>query len=258
MSVACAEILASLTSFSNARLASSDLSTGNILSPCYFNCLVYIVFGSLNWKINSIPWLSYRYCSNLYPNAESYRICNWCLTQKEETKEKSQNSSNSSSSCKKDQDHLHHNHDTKINKIKKNSPKASHDHHPYGSGLRGSMKLQPSGPIKKQRSLDYHHNQVLLSPSSPKSPSLARKRIITNGEKEEAEKIRRTRSEEVSNIKRISNHGITRQVFRNKVRRYKLLDEVSSQWPSWLDYLLATIPIILFFFYIFFEDIIEI
>lgn len=91
------------------------------------------------------------------------------------------------------------------------------------------MKLQPSGPIKKQRSLDYHHNQVLLSPSSPKSPSLARKRIITNGEKEEAEKIRRTRSEEVSNIKRISNHGITRQVFRNKVRRYKLLDEVSSQ-----------------------------
>ncbi|KAM5575480.1 hypothetical protein ABKV19_014440 [Rosa sericea] len=171
----------------------------------------------------------HRYCSNLYPKAESYRICNWCLTQKEETKERSQNSSNSSSSCKKDQshqEHLHHNHDSKVNRIKKNSPKSSHDHHTDGSGLRGSMKLQPSGPIKKQRSLDHHHNQVS---SSPRSPSLVRKRIITNGAKEEAEKIRRTRSEETSNINRINNHGITRQVFRNKVRRYKLLDEVSSQ-----------------------------
>nr|XP_011464637.1 PREDICTED: uncharacterized protein LOC101311865 [Fragaria vesca subsp. vesca] len=171
----------------------------------------------------------HRYCSNLYPKAESYRLCNWCLTQKEETKEKSQNSSNSSSSCKKDQPHqeqLHHNHDSKVNKVKKNSPKASHDHHTYGSGLRGSMKLQPSGPIKKQRSLDHHQNQVS---SSPKSPSQARKRIITNGANEEAEKIRRTRSEEISNINRINKHGITRQVFRNKVRRYKLLDEVSSQ-----------------------------
>ncbi|KAK9930330.1 hypothetical protein M0R45_027369 [Rubus argutus] len=141
----------------------------------------------------------HRYCSNLYPNAESYRICNWCLTQKEETKEKSQNSSNSSSSCKKDQDHLHHNHDTKINKIKKNSPKTSHDHHPYGSGLRGSMKLQPSERGSSQ---------------------MERRRRLRRLEDTIRGDI---------NIKRISNHGITRQVFRNKVRRYKLLDEVSSQ-----------------------------
>ncbi|XP_050377296.1 uncharacterized protein LOC126794583 [Argentina anserina] len=171
----------------------------------------------------------HRYCSNLYPKAESYRLCNWCLTQKEETKEKSQNSSNSSSSFKKEQshqEHLHQNHDPKVNRKKKNSTKASHDHDTHGSGLRGSMKLQPSGPIKKQRSFDHHQNQVS---TSPKSPSVARKRIITNGAKEEAEKIRRTISEDISNINRINNRGITRQVFRNKVRRYKLLDEVSSQ-----------------------------
>lgn len=174
----------------------------------------------------------HRYCSNLYPNAESYRICNWCLTQKEDTKEKSQNSSNSSSSCRKEgQDHD----PAKINK-KTNSSKTSdhqnkqgHGGNSYG-GLRGTMQLQPSGPIKKQRSLDLHHNhQGFGSPSpspspSPKSPS-TRKRILTNGQKE-AEKIRRTRSEEISNL---NNGIITRQVFRNKVRRYKLLDEVSSQ-----------------------------
>ncbi|KAF2299750.1 hypothetical protein GH714_003054 [Hevea brasiliensis] len=40
----------------------------------------------------------FLYCSNLYPKAESYQVCNWCLSH--ETKEKSQNSSNSSSSNK--------------------------------------------------------------------------------------------------------------------------------------------------------------
>ncbi|XP_050123951.1 uncharacterized protein LOC126601304 isoform X1 [Malus sylvestris] len=169
-----------------------------------------------------------RYCSNLYPNAESYRICNWCLTQKEDT----QNSSNSSSSCKKesqDQDHPI----TKISIKKKISSKNSHN--PYGGCLRGTMQLQPSGPIKKQRSLDLHHlhrqsSAVSPSPSpSPKSaPVVTRKRIITNAAKE-AERIKRTRSEDISNIKNTSTIGITRQVFRNKVRRYKLLDEVSSQ-----------------------------
>ncbi|TQE06900.1 hypothetical protein C1H46_007538 [Malus baccata] len=173
----------------------------------------------------------HRYCSNLYPNAESCRICNWCLTQKEDTKEKSQNSSNSSSSCKKetqDQDHLI----TKITKKKNNPSKNSNTL--FGGCLRGTMQLQPSGPIKKQRSLDLHHlhrHSAAISPSpspSPKSAPVTRKRIITKGEKE-AERTRRTRSEDISNINNTSTIGITRQVFRNKVRRYKLLDEVSSQ-----------------------------
>lgn len=74
------------------------------------------------------------------------------------------------------------------------------------------MKL--NDPIKKQRSPDEN------SPSPTPSPT-TRRRLITRARMEE--KLRRTKSEEIAN--RI---GVTRQVFRNKVRRYKLLDEVSS------------------------------
>ncbi|XWS21436.1 hypothetical protein CRYUN_Cryun30bG0054500 [Craigia yunnanensis] len=143
----------------------------------------------------------HRYCSNLYPKAESYNVCNWCLNQKEDSKEKSQNSSNSSTSCKDN------NEDDVKNKKKGDNHQA---------GLKGSqrntnnLKLQLNkNPIKK--------------PKSPEklSPSTTRKRIITNARLEE--KLRRTK------LKEISNGGhITRHVFRNKVRRYKLLDEVLS------------------------------
>ncbi|CAK7347223.1 unnamed protein product [Dovyalis caffra] len=139
----------------------------------------------------------HRYCSNLYPKAESYQVCNWCLSH--ETKEKSQNSSNSSSSNK--------NNSEDDSKSSRNNKKKDGDNQ---GGLlrnhRGTLQLQINSPIKKQRSPE-------------RSPS-TRRRLITNGKLEE--KLRRTRSEE------ISNNGITRQVFRNKVRRYKLLDEVSS------------------------------
>ncbi|XWS25348.1 hypothetical protein CRYUN_Cryun27aG0061400 [Craigia yunnanensis] len=143
----------------------------------------------------------HRYCSNLYPKAESYKVCNWCLNKKEDSKEKSQNSSNSSASCK----------DNNEDDSKK---KKKGDNH--GAGLKGSqrntnnLKLQVTkNPIKK--------------PKSPEklSPSTTRKRIITNACLEE--KLRRTKSEDISN-----SGLITRHVFRNKVRRYKLLDEVSS------------------------------
>lgn len=68
---------------------------------------------------------------------------------------------------------------------------------------------------------------------TPSPPTALRKRIITRGALEE--RLRRTRSEEMTNnnIKNSvsnSNHSkgsITKQVHRNKVRRYKLLDEVS-------------------------------
>ncbi|EOY15393.1 hypothetical protein QUC31_000522 [Theobroma cacao] len=143
----------------------------------------------------------HSYCSNLYPKAESYKVCNWCLNQKEDSKEKSQNSCNSSASCKDNSE------DDSKNKKKS-------DHHNQGpTGLKGSqrnnLKLQLiKNPIKK--------------PKSPeKSPTTTRKRIITNARLEE--KLRRTKSEEISN-----SGLITRHVFRNKVRRYKLLDEVSS------------------------------
>ncbi|KAL5777329.1 hypothetical protein ACOSP7_010255 [Xanthoceras sorbifolium] len=143
----------------------------------------------------------HRYCSNLYPKSESYQVCNWCLSQKDETKERSQNSSNSSSSNKTNSgDHDH-------SKDKRKNSNSSTDNHGGLKGQKSSLQLQLNKPIKKERSPE-------------RSPS-TRKRIITNAALEE--KLRRTRSEEITN--RVIT---TKPVFRNKVRRYKLLDEVSS------------------------------
>ncbi|KAH7524312.1 hypothetical protein FEM48_Zijuj06G0106100 [Ziziphus jujuba var. spinosa] len=161
----------------------------------------------------------HRYCSNLYPNAESYHICNWCLSQKEDTKEKSQNSSNSSSSCRNDA--VEFDGESYHNKKKTNPAMMIKQQLGGPRSLGVSTQLQLNGPIKKPKSIEAPPPSPSLSPSPSLPVSVStRKRIITNGAKEE--KLRRTRSEE------ISKGGITKHVFRNKVRRYKLLDEVSS------------------------------
>ncbi|KAJ7965784.1 Ubiquitin carboxyl-terminal hydrolase [Quillaja saponaria] len=82
-------------------------------------------------------------------------------------------------------------------------------------GQRGidGLGVQFNKPIKKQRSGP--------TPTSPSVLGSARKRIVTNSSIED--NLRRTKSEEISN-----RPGIKKQVFRNKVRKYKLLDEVSS------------------------------
>ncbi|KAG7020268.1 hypothetical protein SDJN02_16951, partial [Cucurbita argyrosperma subsp. argyrosperma] len=135
----------------------------------------------------------FRYCSNLYPKADCYTICNWCLTQKEESKAKSPNSSNSSSLTTRD-DH---------SSIKNPRNKDQ---------IRTFLPLQ-TRPIKKQRSPEASER-----PQPPPPPPPRRKPIAVE------DNLRRTRSEEISH-----RSGIQRPViFRNKVRRYKLLDEVSS------------------------------
>ncbi|KAK8623500.1 hypothetical protein V6N13_118383 [Hibiscus sabdariffa] len=136
----------------------------------------------------------HRYCSNLYPNAEFYRVCNWCLNQKEE--QRSQNSSNSSGAANKSQeDEIKHD---------KGKKKVGNDNNNgVGRERNKGLKLQ----VMKKSS---------WSPSPP-----PRKRIISNARLEE--NLRRTKSEEISD-----SGFITRHVFRNKVRRYKFLDEVSS------------------------------
>ncbi|XVE95218.1 hypothetical protein REPUB_Repub02eG0077000 [Reevesia pubescens] len=139
----------------------------------------------------------HRYCSNLYPKAESYKVCNWCLNQKEDSKEKSQNSSNSSASCKD-------------NSADDNKNKRKGDNH--GPGLKGNKR-------NNNLKLQLIKNPI-MKPKSPEKLS-PRKRIITNARLEE--KLRRTMAEEISNSGLIPRH-----VFRNKVRRYKHLDEVSS------------------------------
>ena len=123
------------------------------------------------------------------------------MNQKEDSKEKSQNSSNSSASCK----------DNSEDYIKNKKKGDNHG----AAGLKGSQRnynlnLQLiKNPIKKPKSAEKL------------SPSTTRKRIITNARLEE--KLRRTKTEEISN-----SRLITRHVIRNKVRRYKLLDEVLS------------------------------
>ncbi|XP_062097330.1 uncharacterized protein LOC133803341 [Humulus lupulus] len=173
----------------------------------------------------------HRYCSNLYPNMpDSCRTCNWCLMTQNEDKTQHSSNSNSSSSCKNEDK-------TASSKTKMNN-NSNNDHHLHHhqvgplilrrQGIRPMNLQQLSGPIKKQKSVEI----VVPPPPSPspspaaKSPSI-RKRVLTNGAKEE--RLRRTRSAEISNAPTGNGNGFTsKQVFRSKVRRYKLLDEVSS------------------------------
>lgn len=186
------------------------------------------VFNPFNWlRFNSFI---FRYCSNLYPKAESYQVCNWCLSQRDE-KEKSQNSSNSSSSNKingREED------DSKNVKNKKKNHDSSNTNNNRVLLMKSqrsiNLKLQQPNnkPIEKQRSPER-------LPPPPTPTPRTRKRIITNGALEEKNLIKRKKLEEMANNNNNNNSNsnntvtpVRRPFFRNKVRRYKLLDEVSS------------------------------
>ncbi|KAL3634380.1 hypothetical protein CASFOL_021434 [Castilleja foliolosa] len=131
----------------------------------------------------------HKYCSNLYPEEETYHICNWCLSQNEDRKRWEEKN------IEKTSPNYQYN-DTKMNKNNK----------------RVILLRDNQGGLKdKKTSRDQIKIKTDESRADQSGPSTGRigKRII-----------RRTRSEEISN-------GGKKQVFRNKVRRYKLLDEVS-------------------------------
>ncbi|XP_057442474.1 uncharacterized protein LOC130734165 [Lotus japonicus] len=157
----------------------------------------------------------HRYCSNLYPKDESLRTCNWCLSQNQG----SPNSSNSSSTYR----NYNRTTEDESNKNKKiRIINSSHQNIGVKKGLQKLINKKPKSPPE-------------AGSSSPPSRSTSvtvstRKRIITNGELEE--RLRRTRSEDIMN-RSSGGHGgggggAAKPVFKNKVRRYKLLDEVSS------------------------------
>ena len=130
--------------------------------------------------------------------------------------EDSPNSSNSSSSYKKNESTEDEGKNKQI--IKNGFQKKGVI---KGSGV---YRLQLPKPMKKPKSPSEAKSPIASS-TSPSILVSTRKRIITNGALEE--KLRRTRSENI--IKSSNNNiGVTKQVFRNKVRRYKLLDEVSN------------------------------
>ncbi|KAF8406077.1 hypothetical protein HHK36_008157 [Tetracentron sinense] len=128
----------------------------------------------------------HRYCSDLYPKEESYQICNWCLSKKDGKSEGAQDFSLSPTY-------------KNSNGGENNSPKKKSGSDYNHGGLkvqRGNLQMNLKNPIKKQRSLELRS-------------STARKKIME-------ETLRRTKSEEMK------NSGITRQVFRGKVRRYSI------------------------------------
>ncbi|KAK4746117.1 hypothetical protein SAY87_012429 [Trapa incisa] len=98
----------------------------------------------------------HRYCSNLYPKAESYRVCNWCLSQQQEKSAAAPNSSVS-------------------------SPLSGKKSSGEGDGIRKYKPLKPDGP-KGQSSRG--------SKEEPFPKRALKKRIITRRELEE--KLRRT------------------------------------------------------------------
>ncbi|KAL0392604.1 UNVERIFIED_CONTAM: hypothetical protein Sradi_2483200 [Sesamum radiatum] len=132
--------------------------------------------------------------------AESYHICNWCLSQNADKKgelqanTKATSPNSSSSSLKTPSDHM---------KMSKRKRVLGENH----GGLKDT-----SDHIKKQKK----SSRTTSERSRPSSAG--RKRVTTDHGGSNIG--RKTRSAEVS------NGGV--KVFRNKVRRYKLLDEVPS------------------------------
>ncbi|XP_074587468.1 uncharacterized protein LOC141843302 [Curcuma longa] len=147
----------------------------------------------------------HRYCSNQYPNVEFYTLCNWCLREgsnssgKEAVKEGYSNFNASSISFSGNDDSNDTDNDNREvnNNNTSNTTNASSS---TGSGVklhRVHLSSQLDNPIKKPR--------ILLN----RSASDVTDRIRSTGEFS-------------------PRLGKARQVFKAKVRRYKLLEEVSS------------------------------
>lgn len=176
-----------LRSLSVAEVATSDLSTGNkilsflfLLLMCYHQCplshlpiQIYANIMSINIFLFYVTHGYWRYCSDLYPKAESNGLCNWCLKEDREKHMKEAIGNRSlSSSCS-----------GSISNSKKNIVNTRNsDSNEVGLKLQRCTTFQLHGnkPIKKKRSPD---------------------RLPVNRSK---------------------------QVFRGKVRRYKLLEEVCN------------------------------
>ncbi|KAJ0580615.1 hypothetical protein HanHA300_Chr04g0131301 [Helianthus annuus] len=151
----------------------------------------------------------HKYCSNQYPKAEFYKACNWCLAPKHD----SGNSSNSSSSCRNNSGDDHRNHS---GKTKRSIPVHRIGHGSLRERRKGlDIELTGTGLMKK-----VHGS----SPEEESPVSTGRKRVVV--EEKNHGMLRKSKS---ANHLTSGGGTKTRPVFRNKVRRYKLLDEVSSQ-----------------------------
>lgn len=147
-----------------------------------------------------------RYCSNQYPNVEFYTLCNWCLreegsnpSRKEAVKEgySNMNASNISSSSNNDSNDIDNANREVNNNNTNTTTNASSSSTSSGVKLhRLHFSSQFDNPIKKPRILNRSASDVTdpIRSTGEISPRLSK----------------------------------ARQVFKAKVRRYKLLEEVSS------------------------------
>lgn len=176
-----------LRSSSAAEVATSDLSTSNKLLSFLFLLLmgfhqcplshppieIYANIMSINIFLFYVTHGYRRYCSDLYPKAESNSLCNWCLKEDREKHMKEATGNRSlSSTCG----------GSISNSKKKMVNTRNSDSNEVGQKLQRctTFQLLVNIPIKKKRSPE---------------------RLTFNRSK---------------------------QVFRGKVRRYKLLEEVCN------------------------------
>ncbi|KAG6484886.1 uncharacterized protein LOC122007952 [Zingiber officinale] len=146
----------------------------------------------------------HRYCSNLYPKVEFYRLCNWCLREEESnssTKEINKGYSGIKNNAIPFSSNNNNIHVDNVNlDVNNNNTSTTTNTSSPSSGFklhRVPFTSQLDNPVKKPRMLDRSASDV--TDHRVRSP------------REISPKL-----------------GKARQVFKGKVRRYKLLEEVSS------------------------------
>ncbi|KAL9252496.1 hypothetical protein AKJ16_DCAP14921 [Drosera capensis] len=135
--------------------------------------------------------------SNLYPKAETYRACNWCLIEAAGNNDhkKASNSTKLSSYTAPSEGDNKGDHDTVMRVDALVKKKKS----PVGS---------PSGGLKQRTT-------TMVAENCGKGDGMMRM-------------LRRTQSDVAAKRDGMANAVVLKRVFRGKVRRYKLLNEVTS------------------------------
>ncbi|KAL9257859.1 hypothetical protein AKJ16_DCAP15775 [Drosera capensis] len=175
-----------LTSFA-AKSANSDPNTADSTTYMYISLF------------SDHPVLEGNsYCSNLYPKAETYRVCNWCLIEaagNNDHKKTTSNSTNLSPCTARSEGDNKGNHGTRqVDALvkKKKSPVGS-----------------TSGGLKQKTT-------TVVAGNCGKGDGMMRM-------------LRRTQSDVAAKRDGMANTAVVvNRVFRGKVRRYKLLNEVTS------------------------------
>ncbi|CAN6465851.1 unnamed protein product [Victoria cruziana] len=150
----------------------------------------------------------HRYCSDLYPKAETYHICNWCLRDRETQPSTSVGEDNSSASSG----------------VSKNSDGGNIGLKRKFIGFDRRLSLHMHS-IKKNRSMEFKPSNYSedRTAEAPRDGEVVAGR--NGGSFQRKEELLRTKSDDFSSTGKV---GMPRQIGRGKVRRYKLLEEVSS------------------------------